>query len=136
MGEAAKLWEPPSKDNEMSPCQCKPEDACGENCTNRIMNYDCSNENCPIGEKLCTNRQFADLAERTSKGGPFNIGVNVVKTGATGFGVRSNRYFQAGQIIIEYCGEIITTEECERRMNEVYKDHPVRELFSAALRSY
>jgi histone-lysine N-methyltransferase ASH1L len=30
---------------------------------------------------------------------------------------------------MEYTGEIITEEECERRMNEVYKDNEVGLVF-------
>jgi hypothetical protein len=31
------------------------------------------------------------------------------------------RTFEPHQIIVEYAGEIITQEECERRMKQVYK---------------
>ena len=88
------------------------------------MGYECNDDSCRVG-RHCGNRPFADLADRTAKGGHFEIGIQVVPTGATGFGVRSLRGFQPGQIIVEYCGEIITEEECDRRMNECYKNDPV-----------
>ncbi len=109
-----------------STCVCKPEDGCDEDCQNRIMLYECDDKNCNIGKDLCGNRAFQDLSERTKKGRPYRIGVDVVKTNDRGFGVRSNRAFAPGQIIMEYTGEIITEEECERRMNEEYKENEVR----------
>jgi hypothetical protein len=53
------------------------------------------------------------------------VGVEVIKTSDRGYGVRSNRCFRPHQIIMEYAGEIITDEECERRMNEEYKNNEV-----------
>ena len=52
----------------------------------------------------------------------------MIKTSDRGYGVRSNRCFRPNQIIMEYTGEIITEEECERRMNEVYKHNEVQSL--------
>lgn len=49
----------------------------------------------------------------------------MIKTADRGYGVRSNRSFAAHQIIVEYTGEIITEDECDRRMNEDYKDNDV-----------
>jgi [histone H3]-lysine4 N-trimethyltransferase ASH1L len=109
-------------------CVCKPEDRCGEDCVNRIMLYECDETNCRLGLARCDNRAFKDLAERTKKGGPFRIGVEVVKTENRGYGVRANRCFEAGQIIVEYTGEIITNEECDRRIAEVYKNREVSQL--------
>ncbi len=103
-------------------CVCKPDDGCGDSCQNRIMLYECDDTNCKIGKELCTNRPFGELAERTKKGGPYRVGVEVAKTPNRGYGVRANRCFRPNQIIVEYTGEIITEEECDRRMNEVYKD--------------
>lgn len=113
--------------HDLSKCVCKPEDGCGDNCQNRIMLYECDAGNCNVGKELCTNRSFSDLAARRSKGGKYRVGVEVIKTSDRGYGVRSNRCFKANQIIMEYTGEIITEEECERRMNEVYKHNDVRE---------
>ncbi|KAI7631245.1 hypothetical protein KC319_g16506, partial [Hortaea werneckii] len=67
-------------------------------------------------------RAFASLTTRIKRGGPFDIGVEVIKTPTRGFGVRSCRSFAPGQIIMEYTGEIITESECQRRMREVYKN--------------
>lgn len=48
-----------------------------------------------------------------------------MKTIDRGYGVRSNRTFNPNQIIVEYTGEIITQDECDKRMNEQYKDNEV-----------
>jgi len=92
------------------------------------MLYECDDQNCGAGREHCNNRSFANLMERRKAGGKYRIGVEVVKTPDRGYGVRSNRCFEANQIIVEYTGEIITEEECDRRMNEDYKDNEVRAL--------
>lgn len=126
VGDAAMYWKKPHTfDDVPSKCVCKPDDGCGEDCQNRIMLYECDETNCNIGKQRCTNRAFQDLQERTKKGGRYRVGVEVLKTEDRGYGVRSNRSFQPNQIIMEYTGEIITEEECERRMNEEYKNNEV-----------
>lgn len=126
VGNAAQIWKKmPHFYDSASKCVCKPEDGCGEDCQNRIMLYECDETNCNIGPEFCQNRAFQDLAERTKKGGRYRIGVEVFKTEDRGYGVRANRCFEPNQIIMEYTGEIITVEECERRMNEEYKDNEV-----------
>lgn len=94
------------------------------------MLYECDDTNCNIGKNHCSNRAFQSLQERTKQGGRFRVGVEVFKTEGKGYGVRSNRCFRPGQIIMEYTGEIITELECERRMNEVYKHNEVSRLSS------
>jgi histone-lysine N-methyltransferase ASH1L len=89
------------------------------------MVYECDDSNCNIGREHCTNRSFADLTERRNLGNKYRIGVEVFKTGDRGYGVRSTRCFEPGQIIMEYNGEIITLSECQRRMREEYKDNEV-----------
>ncbi|KAF2155136.1 SET domain-containing protein [Myriangium duriaei CBS 260.36] len=124
---AKEVWR--SKKMDRSMCLCRPpaphspEEGCDENCINRHMLYECDENNCALGPELCTNRAFADLAKRTKKGNEFDIGVEIIKTPECGYGLRANRSFAPGQIIIEYCGEVISQEESDRRMNEVYKDN-------------
>ncbi|KAI1131043.1 SET domain-containing protein [Nemania abortiva] len=131
VGDAAAYWKktPHFKDYQ-SKCVCTPEDGCGETCQNRIMLYECDTTNCNVGESLCQNRAFARLQERTKAGGKFRVGVEVIKTSDRGYGIRANRCFGANQIIMEYTGEIITEEECDRRMNEKYKDNQCYYLMS------
>ncbi|KAG6016768.1 hypothetical protein E4U43_003134 [Claviceps pusilla] len=130
IGDSKDYWRKTDYLHDLSKCVCKPEDGCGDNCQNRIMLYECDNGNCNVGKALCTNRSFADLASRRAKGGKYRIGVEVIKTSDRGYGVRSNRCFQPNQIIMEYTGEIITEVECERRMNEEYKNNECYYLMS------
>lgn len=92
------------------------------------MLYECDETNCNAGSKTCQNRAFARLQERTKQGGKYRVGVEVIKTDDRGYGIRANRCFRANQIIMEYTGEIITEEECDRRMNEKYQDNEVRPM--------
>ncbi|KAI8408038.1 hypothetical protein FOFC_10969 [Fusarium oxysporum] len=124
IGESKDYWrKSPHFHDYSSKCVCKPEDGCGESCQNRIMLYECDEQNCNAGKQYCTNRAFATLTARRNKGGKYRVGVEVIKTSDRGYGVRSNRCFRPNQIIMEYAGEIITEDECERRMTEVYKDN-------------
>ncbi|KAL7621208.1 hypothetical protein AAE478_008525 [Parahypoxylon ruwenzoriense] len=131
VGDAGAYWKktPHFKDYQ-SKCVCTPEDGCGESCQNRIMLYECDHTNCNVGPNLCQNRAFARLQERIKEGGKYRIGVEVIKTQDRGYGIRSNRSFEANQIIMEYTGEIITEEECDRRMNEKYMDNQCYYLMS------
>ncbi|KAK0612303.1 hypothetical protein B0T17DRAFT_593350 [Bombardia bombarda] len=131
VGDAAAYWKKtPHFHDSLSKCVCKPEDGCAEDCQNRIMLYECDDTNCNAGKAYCQNRAFQNLQERTKKGGRYRVGVEVLKTSDRGYGVRSNRCYEPNQIITEYTGEIITEEECDRRMNEIYKDNECYYLMS------
>ncbi|PGH09536.1 histone-lysine N-methyltransferase ASH1L [Blastomyces parvus] len=122
VGDAASIWKA-IKLGECSTCMCTPESGCDENCQNRYMFYECDDNNCKLGAEMCGNRNFEGLRQRSKIGGKYNIGVEVIKTADRGYGVRSNRSFAPNQIIVEYTGEIVTQEECERRMRTVYKNN-------------
>ncbi|KAK2594735.1 hypothetical protein QQS21_007533 [Conoideocrella luteorostrata] len=130
IGDSKDYWRKMPHLHDLSKCVCRPEEGCGDNCQNRIMLYECDAGNCNVGKELCTNRSFSDLAGRRAKGGKYRVGVEVIKTSDRGYGVRSNRCFKPNQIIMEYTGEIITEEECERRMNEEYKNNECYYLMS------
>lgn len=98
-----------------------------------MMLYECDDKNCSISREFCNNRAFADLQERRSKGGKYRVGVEVIKTEDCGYGVRANRCFNEGQIIVEYTGEIITEPECQRRMKEDYKDNDVSKFVTLTI---
>lgn len=125
VGDAAQAWRK-SKYEETSLCLCTPETGCDQNCMNRYMYYECDSRNCGLTEEQCGNRNFELLKQRVKRGGKYNVGVEVIKTGDRGYGVRSNRTFEPNQIIVEYTGEIITQEECEHRMRSMYKNNEVR----------
>ncbi|KAK5136187.1 hypothetical protein LTR08_004024 [Meristemomyces frigidus] len=127
VGDARELWERSTEKLPPSMCVCRapPEGkdhGCDDHCLNRVMQYECNDDNCNLPAAQCGNRCFAELTTRMKKGGPFDVGVEVVKTDTRGFGVRSCRGFAVGQVIMEYTGEIISEGECQRRMREDYKD--------------
>jgi [histone H3]-lysine4 N-trimethyltransferase ASH1L len=133
IGDAAQFWRT-TKLQEHSTCVCRPENGCDSNCMNRFMFYECDDSNCRLTEEQCGNRSFEALRQRVKKGGKYNVGVEVIKTLDRGYGVRSNRTFEPNQIIVEYTGEIITQEEADSRMNEIYKDNEVcLELYMVSL---
>ncbi|KAJ4286816.1 hypothetical protein N0V90_013068 [Kalmusia sp. IMI 367209] len=119
IGDASALWKR-EKHDDASQCSCEPEDGCGETCHNRIMAYECDETNCPLTAEQCNNRPFAQLKKR-AKGNGYDYGVEVMETEGKGYGVRAMRCFEPHQIIVEYAGEIITQDECERRMKQIYK---------------
>ncbi|OCK89843.1 SET domain-containing protein, partial [Cenococcum geophilum 1.58] len=121
VGDSATIWKK-SKPQAESYCLCTPEEGCGEGCQNRFMLYECDSTNCLINPEHCTNRAFAEL-KRRSKGNRYDYGVEVMETEGRGYGVRAMRTFNPHQIIVEYAGEIITQEECDRRMNNEYKNN-------------
>jgi histone-lysine N-methyltransferase ASH1L len=124
VGDAATEWKH-HKQLPSSRCLCTPDTGCDEDCQNCYMLYECDESNCNVGSANCGNRPFADLKERCKSGRRYDIGVEVLKTEAKGYGVRACRTFEPGQIIMEYAGEIITQEECERRVATEYKDNAV-----------
>ena len=123
VGDAAQVWLH-SKNQEHSTFMCTAETGCNDHCMNRYMFYECDDRNCNLAS--CSNRSFQSLAQRSKKGGKYNVGVEVIQTRDRGFGVRSNRTFEPNQIIVEYTGEIITQDECDKRMRTLYKDNEVR----------
>lgn len=125
VGDAAAEWRV-TKQMEYSACLCTPETGCDSDCMNRYMYYECDGRNCNLTADQCGNRAFDDLRTRSKKGGKYNIGVEVIKTDSRGHGVRSNRTFDPNQIIVEYSGEVINQEECDRRMKKEYKKNEVR----------
>jgi [histone H3]-lysine4 N-trimethyltransferase ASH1L len=124
VGDAAQEWRV-NKQTEYSACICTPETGCDQDCMNRYMYYECDNKNCNLSATECGNRAFDDLRKRVKKGGKYNIGVEVIKTATRGYGVRSNRTFDPNQIIVEYSGEVINQDECDRRMRKEYKNNEV-----------
>ncbi|CAZ80586.1 unnamed protein product [Tuber melanosporum] len=121
IGDAASHWR--KEKASTAKCVCAEEVGCDENCLNMCTWVECDEGNCNVGVERCTNRAFADLKERVKSGTKFAEGVEVVKTANCGHGLRATRGFMPNQIIVEYTGEIITQEESERRMVEVYKDN-------------
>ena len=120
VGDAKYEWKP--KKQELSYCICKPETGCDEQCWNASLFYECDSTNCRLTPDVCGNRPFYELEVRAKKNTAFDRGVEVVKTEKRGHGVRATRWFEPGQIIMEYTGEVITEAECQKRMATTYQN--------------
>jgi hypothetical protein len=91
----------------IAPCMCTPEEGCVENCLNRMILTECDPKTCPAG-KNCQNNRF-----QTRKGPK----VCPLPTPGRGFGLQTKETICDGDFVIEYCGEVVTAEECGRRMD-------------------
>ena len=94
---------------EVPECECSPADPCGEGCLNRMLYIECNPTTCPAG-KLCQNRR---LAKRE-----YSKVRNFKTDNARGWGLEACELIPAGGFIIEYVGEVITTEQCRERLQE------------------
>ncbi|GBG86447.1 hypothetical protein CBR_g41442 [Chara braunii] len=96
-----------SEDHSMQ-CSCTQmgeDGVCGRDCICRMLFTGCS-KNCGCGEK-CTNLPFHKLKGRK---------IRPVKTERCGWGVEAAENIRAGDFIIEYVGEVIDDEICEKRL--------------------
>jgi len=86
---------------------------CGEGCFNRMMFISCSDEICSAPDRsMCSNRA---IKRRELK----SVSVDYIP--GPGFGLIAKEEITAGEFIIEYVGEVIDDEECERRLIK-YRD--------------
>lgn len=86
---------------------------CGDNCHNRMLFISCSDDTCSMPvPTLCSNRA---IQRRENKW------VRVEYIPGPGFGLIANEKIAAGEFIIEYIGEVIDDEECEKRLT-MYRD--------------
>ena len=98
-------------------CECRLEDeeedsrgsmACGDHCINRMLCIECHPDVCPIGE-YCQNQRFQ--RRQFPK-------VELFKTENKGFGVRVLQLVQAGTLMFEYVGEVLTTNAFKKRIRQ------------------
>ncbi|KAI5812835.1 hypothetical protein BZA77DRAFT_133501 [Pyronema omphalodes] len=118
IGDAQQIWRKEKPPN----VKCVCVKVCDVACLNRCTWVECTDNTCDVG-RHCSNRPFADLLDRVKTETRFATGVEVAQTENRGYGLRALRSFEPFQIIVEYTGEIITQEESERRLDEVYKDN-------------
>ncbi|TYZ63887.1 hypothetical protein PybrP1_006250 [[Pythium] brassicae (nom. inval.)] len=86
---------------------------CGENCYNRMLFISCSEDTCSAPDPaLCSNRAIKRREVKSMR---------VEHIPGPGFGLVANELIRAGEFVIEYVGEVIDDEECERRMIQ-YRD--------------
>ncbi|KAH8242251.1 hypothetical protein KR026_012598 [Drosophila bipectinata] len=94
-------------------CNCKNhgENACQDNCLNRMVYTECSPSNCPAAEK-CRNQKI-----QRHEVAP---GVERFMTADKGWGVRTKLPIAKGTYILEYVGEVVTEREFKQRMASIY----------------
>jgi len=98
----------PSSLGAAEPCVCNQYgDNCEDNCLNRAMYVEC-NSKCPNGPE-CQNQRLRRHEFAKTK---------VAKTSSKGFGLQLCQGVKEGDLVIEYCGEVISPEECARRLEE------------------
>lgn len=102
-----------SEDEFVAVCSCNPPSdgltskGCGDDCINRMMQYECSPRHCPAGDS-CSNQPFRN-----------NEGVKdlqVFWANEKGFALRTKVDIKADEFIIEYKGEIVSLDTCFRRI--------------------
>ncbi|CAN6452548.1 unnamed protein product [Victoria cruziana] len=108
-------------------CTCKyiaddPESACSERCLNVLTSTECTPGFCPCGE-CCKNQRFQKCQYAKTK---------LFKTEGRGWGLLADENIKAGQFVIEYCGEVITWEEAQRR-SEIYEKDGLKDAFIISL---
>ncbi|XP_073832806.1 SET domain containing 2 [Musca autumnalis] len=97
--------------------------ACGEDCLNRLLMIECGHE-CNVKDR-CTNKRFQKYLCSPCR---------VFRTEKKGFGIMADIEILPGEFIMEYVGEVIDTEEFERR-RILYSQEKNRHYYFMALRS-
>ncbi|CAL1363190.1 unnamed protein product [Linum trigynum] len=98
------------KEEDIAICECKfdqndPESACSERCLNWLTSTECTPGYCPC-DIHCKNQKFQKCEYAKTL---------LVKTEGRGWGLIADEDIEAGQFIIEYCGEVISWKEARRR---------------------
>jgi SET domain-containing protein len=98
----------PTWKSDVEPCTCaESKDKCEENCLNRAVYTECTRK-CPNGTE-CRNQRISRREYAKTQ---------VVLTESRGWGLIAKEDLPEGQLVIEYCGEMINDAECTRRLNE------------------
>lgn len=90
-------------------CMCKEGDECKDGCMNRAMNVECSRK-CHAS---CTNQRISKRQYAKTK--------TALTIDNRGWGLVAKEDIKAGSLIIEYCGEVVTEEVCDARLQEAKK---------------
>ncbi len=96
----------PTYVGEVEPCLCGSGDFCEENCVNRASYIECTKK-CHHGDQ-CQNQRLGRRQHAKTK---------VIATPGRGHGLQLCEDVKAGQLMIEYCGEVISEEECNNRLD-------------------
>ncbi|KAG5843239.1 hypothetical protein ANANG_G00148630 [Anguilla anguilla] len=102
--------------SEIPRCNCKASDEspCGvdSECLNRMLLYECHPQVCPAGTR-CQNQAFAKRQYTP---------VDIFRTLARGWGLRSTHHIRKGEFVSEYVGEVIDEEECRARIKNAQEN--------------
>ncbi|ORZ03451.1 hypothetical protein BCR43DRAFT_483390 [Syncephalastrum racemosum] len=106
------------KESQPVVCQCIPPQTAGlvvekDVSIGKMLFFECNPDACPCRDQ-CSNQRFrrGDRAAKTE----------VFPTQKRGWGLRTENDIEEGRLIIEYIGEIISTQECKKRMDALYID--------------
>ncbi|CAA6663792.1 unnamed protein product [Spirodela intermedia] len=108
-------------------CVCQfdandPDSACGERCLNVLTSTECTPGYCPCGV-YCKNQKFQKCE--------YPI-LRLFKTEDRGWGLLAAQNIEAGQFVIEYCGEVISWKEAEQR-SQLYESKGLRDAYIISL---
>lgn len=115
------------KEEDIAICECKydasdPESACGEGCLNVLTSTECTPGYCHCGEN-CRNQRFQKCEYAKTK---------LFRTEGRGWGLLADENIKAGQFIIEYSGEVISSEEAKKR-SQAYEAHELKDAYIISL---
>ncbi|KAH0652370.1 hypothetical protein KY289_030048 [Solanum tuberosum] len=111
------------KEEDVAVCECKygvndPETACGERCLNVLTSTECTLGYCQSGEN-CRNQRFQKCEYAKTK---------LFRTEGRGWGLLADENIKAGQFIMEYCGEVLSSEAAKKRCL-AYEAHKVKDAY-------
>ena len=110
---------------------------CGENCLNRNLYIECTKKNCNILRfiennnnnnknenndnnsflvSLCSNQNFQRREKEINNNETKELIIPFKTLNNRGWGTKANKNIKEGEFLLEYVGEIINSEECEKRM--------------------
>jgi [histone H3]-lysine36 N-trimethyltransferase len=120
-----------SKETKKMTCDCfltkeeceRGELGCGEDCLNRLLMIECGNR-CVVAER-CTNKRFQNIQYSD---------VHVFRTEKKGCGIKATNIILPGDFIMEYVGEVLNSEQFEKRAHE-YSKEKNKHYYFMALRS-
>ena len=98
----------PARDGEAPACSC--ELRCGEDCVNRSLFQECG-----VGQCRCAAARSGACGNSVIQRRAFP-GSEPFFAGSRGWGLRVTEGVPRGTVITEYCGQVITAEECVRRL--------------------
>ncbi|VFQ64727.1 unnamed protein product [Cuscuta campestris] len=115
------------KEEDLAICICKyeqsdPESACGEGCLNVLTSTECTPGYCPCGS-YCKNQRFQKCEYAKTK---------LFKTDGRGWGLHADENIKDGQFIIEYCGEVISSEKARKR-SQTYENQGLKDAYIISL---